>query len=177
MIRLARISFVQALNLAIILIAALLMSSTSLADCFSGSGKSGVVRNLNKPWVMTVFLGNRPGEQNSYRLKSFGVNLQGTFDCKGHKSLCQTDNGQVTVTKTKSGIEMHFSQELAVQKRDFDDDEPSRSVANEAPQIFKLNLAHSDICYDAFFRKAGANYDEFNREEAGSTPLPTTDGE
>lgn len=129
-------------------------SPGALADCFSVSGKSGFIKNLNKPWVLTVFLDQSGKTPSQYRLKSFGVQLHGDFSCRA--GFCRNDQGAIEVRKVADGLELRFPEALAVEKAS-DRDPLARAVASGDPtpaQLFKLESVHKDICHDAFFRKA-----------------------
>lgn len=143
--------------------------STVRAECFNASGRAGVIKNLNRPWVFTVYLPDKAPGEGHYRVKSFGVNLTGKLDCKSSKTYCSSDRGGVSLKKTSSGLEMKFSQDLAVEKRN-ESEEVAEAPAQPSNQLFNLDAAHSDICYDAFFKES--KYDDYAKAHGNQISFP-----
>lgn len=147
------------------------LTSTVHADCFNGSGKAGMIRNLDRPWVFTVYVPDKAGTEGHYRVKSFGVNLTGKLDCKGSKTFCQSDRGGVSLKKTDRGIEMKFSSDLAVEKRNNDEEAAvAESKPELPPQLFVLDKTHSDVCYDAFFKTS--DYKDYANAHGNQVTFP-----
>lgn len=159
----------QFCSLAAVALAALSLSSTVQAECFNGSGRAGMIRNLERPWVFTVYIPDKAESEGHYRIKSFGVNLVGKMECKGSKTSCQTDRGPVSLRKTERGLEMKFSSDLAIEKRNESEDGLNDSKA-QAAQKFSLDTAHSDVCYDAFFK--ASKYDDYAKAHGNQITFP-----